>query len=312
MENEGGYELDLDIIHTEDVKFGLRLFDIFSNIDTLKIFLYAENGIENSKDAMRELKLTPKRYYSRLKELVDAGILKKEGGIYKYTAFGRALNKFGSYLLCLVKNRDRLEILSDILSRDSLDQSKISKFVEIIFENLDETKLFTSLFLNFRDSTKMEKILTYDKLVDKLVQSIDSAERSILLASRYLDTRVSERIVNAIKKGLDVKIIMSKENLFDKLLKFKLILTPRLLKDIIDLISSFDMDKYVREADIPYSFCIIDDGKCFFEFPKIKGDEFSIAFYLSDRRVAEKFKELFYDIWKRSKSMLSLEIFKGG
>jgi hypothetical protein len=136
------------------------------------------------------------------------------------------------------------------------------------------------------------------------------AERSIFLASRYLDIRVAEKIIRGIKRGLNVKIIMSKENLRNKLLKFKLILSPGLLKDILEFIASADLNNHVREYDLSYSFCIIDELVCFFEFPKIGEDEFSIAFYISDREVSKKFMKLFYDIWDRAHPALSLEIFK--
>jgi predicted transcriptional regulator len=302
--------LSLEDIESDDVKFGIQLFDLFSNIDTLKLFLYAEKGITNSKQAMRDLNLTPKRYYSRLKDLINAEILKKEGGVYKYTAFGKALNKIGSYLLLIVRNRDRIKLLSDLLNKDALEPSKILKFVDVIFEDLDESKFILSLITDLKESTKIEKILTYENLVEKLSQDIILAERSIFLASRYLDIRVAEKIIRGIKRGLNVKIIMSKENLRNKLLKFKLILSPGLLKDILEFIASADLNNHVREYDLSYSFCIIDELVCFFEFPKIGEDEFSIAFYISDREVSKKFMKLFYDIWDRAHPALSLEIFK--
>lgn len=310
MEQEETFVVGLENIETNDVKFGIKLFDLFSNLDALKIFLYAEKGIENSRQAMEYLKLTPKRYYSRLKELIELDIIKKEGKKYIYTAFGKTLNRIGSYLLYLVKNKERLEMINDILKRENLKTSDILKFVKIIFDDSNESKFILSLLTDLKISTKMEKILTYEKLVSILSKNIDSAENSILLASRYLDVRISERIVRAMRKGLDVKIIISKENLRDKLLKFRLILSPDLLREILGLITTVDLNKYIKEYDLFYSFCIIDDLKCLFEFPKIGEDEFSIAFYLLDKEVSRRFTKLFYDIWENARPTLSFEIFK--
>ncbi|GAG87877.1 unnamed protein product, partial [marine sediment metagenome] len=50
-----------------------KLFKVLSKPDALEIFLLANGGIENSTYAIEELDLTPRKYYSRLKQLVDMG-----------------------------------------------------------------------------------------------------------------------------------------------------------------------------------------------------------------------------------------------
>ena len=46
-----------------------------ANEDAIKIFLTARRGIEKSTKTIQELGLTQKRYYSRLKELMEAGLV---------------------------------------------------------------------------------------------------------------------------------------------------------------------------------------------------------------------------------------------
>ena len=62
---EGAFE-----IPDETLEQGLRLFSVFSNEDAIRLFLYAERGIASSTKVMKDLGLTQKRFYSRLKGLL--------------------------------------------------------------------------------------------------------------------------------------------------------------------------------------------------------------------------------------------------
>jgi len=57
-------------ISDETMEHSLRLFRVFSNEDAIRLFLYAERGIARSTKAMKDLGLTQKRFYSRLKGLL--------------------------------------------------------------------------------------------------------------------------------------------------------------------------------------------------------------------------------------------------
>ena len=66
-----------------------RIFSTLANEDALRIFSLAANGIEASKSVLAEHHFSKKRYYVRLGELVDIGLVTKEKGVYKHTPFGQ-------------------------------------------------------------------------------------------------------------------------------------------------------------------------------------------------------------------------------
>jgi len=290
-------KIELNDADENIVQFGLDLFNIFSNQDTLKIFLYAEDGIESSKRAMKELRLTPKRYYSRLGELVKMGILEKDGKIYRYTPLGQALYQLGYYFYDILKNKDKLRFIGEVITSNVLKPYEIKKVMDIVSEDSEGLEIVLKSLINRDRIEIVEKIDDYEELVNKLVSDIDSAQKSVYLASRYLDLRVVEASCKAQKRGIDMKGLLSKELLFNKINLIKFLLFPTILKLVFEIFST--NDHLVREYDIPYSFCIIDELICYFELPSIDGD-FSIAFRVIDKKLARKFNKIFFNLWDKS------------
>lgn len=302
--------IDLENTREDIIRFGLQLFDIFSNLDTLRIFLYAYDGIRNSKRAMEELGLTPKRYYSRLRELVEMGVLKKGEEGYEYTPLGKALYQLGYYLLDVLKNRERLKLIGELMKSDLLDFHETKQILEIISGESEGLELVLRSLYREGKMGSVERIGSYDELVDQLVRDIESAEKSINLASRYIDVRVVEACTKAMRRGIEFKVILSKGNLSSKFNKLKLLLSPSILKMMMKIISSnIAIDKFIREGEIPYSFCIIDGRTCFFELPSIVEGEFSIAFRVVDEGVAGRFKKLFHKLWNKTNTKMMLNFF---
>jgi len=64
------------------------IFRVLSNPDAIKILYCAGDGIEHSTYTIEELGLSQKRYYTRLKALIDSGLIKKKEGFYRQTALG--------------------------------------------------------------------------------------------------------------------------------------------------------------------------------------------------------------------------------
>ena len=302
--------IDLENTREDIIRFGLQLFDIFSNLDTLRIFLYAYDGIRSSKRAMEELGLTPKRYYSRLRELIEMGVLKKGEEGYEYTPLGKALYQLGYYLLDVLKNRERLKLIGELMKSNLLDLHEIEQILEIISGESEGLELVLRSLYREGKMGSVERIGSYDELVDRLVRDIESAKKSINLASRYIDARVVEACTKAIRKGIEFKVILSKGNLSSKLNRLKLLLSPSILKIMMKMLSSdIEIDKFIREGEIPYSFCIIDGRTCFFELPSIVEGEFSIAFRVVDEGVAKRFNRLFHKLWNKTNMKMMLNFF---
>src|SRR5579872_3665446 len=65
-----------------------NIYYALSNSDSLRIFNLAAEGIDASTSVLEKYQFSKKRYYGRLKELVDLGLIAKEDGEYRHTVLG--------------------------------------------------------------------------------------------------------------------------------------------------------------------------------------------------------------------------------
>lgn len=273
----------------------IDLFSVFTDLDTLHVFMLAEKGINNSNRAMKELGLTPKRYYSRLKELVDVGVLEKVNGIYVYTPTGEILHKLGQTLMNFVDNRQRIGLLLSLSKSDALSEEERQKINSMIVRNTGVGKMLGSM-INGIPQEKMFKISEYKTLVETLAREIASSKKSVFLSTRYVDLLVVDECLKAFGRGIDIKVLSSKEGMSKKMNKLRMMLSPKIFIKIFEISEETNISDVLRETEVPFSFCIIDGYKCLFEFPII-GGEFSIAFKLEDEKTSAKFTQLFTSIW---------------
>lgn len=67
----------------------LAILAALSNKDSLEIFTLALDGLDATTEILKQGHFTKKRYYVRLKELVDLGLLHKLSGKYVHTLLGK-------------------------------------------------------------------------------------------------------------------------------------------------------------------------------------------------------------------------------
>ncbi len=173
------------------------VLSILSKTDALTIFSVAKNGLESELDTPKKIGLTKKQYYTRLKQLVELGLLNKNESKYVHTALGNIIyEKHIVGLLNNMKISKELEMI-DLLKRTSkFKPEEISNFVSKLNPemNLGST-------LDVRNGT-FELISTFDMMVQKIVEVIEIAEKEILLVTRF----PNECIINAILKKNSGKI----------------------------------------------------------------------------------------------------------
>ena len=265
----------------------VKLFKVLSKPDAIEIFLLADEGIENSTYAIDELGYTSKRYYARLRELVDIGFLSKTGGAYRQTPFGIII--FSRLLPAMGRAydaRDRLKLITQFKG------TKIEDALRTLIE--DDLKIPSS-----SEYTNVKLLRDYEALAVDVIDIYDSAEESVLLASNYLDVRVLDAIVRSLDRGVKNRVIIGKEVLSSKLQQIRMILSPKFTKSMMKLASSsIDMSEIARVMDLHFSFCVADDDHSIFDFYNPVEDEFIIAFLVKDRFVGEKLKKRFNELWK--------------
>ena len=265
----------------------VNLFKVLSKPEALAVFLLAGEGIKNSALAIEELGFSPKKYYARLRELVDIGFVTKTEGAYRQTPFGSIF--CGRLLPAMGRAYD---------ARDRL--GLIAKFKGTQIE--DEVRNLIENELNLPDSTEstnVKLLRDYEALAIEVIDLYDSAEERVLLASNYLDARVLDAVVRSLDRGVKNRCIIGKEILSSKLQQIRMLLSPKFTMSMMRLASnSIDLSELARVMDLHFSFCVVDGDRSIFEFYNPVKDEFIIAFLVKDSFIGEKLTQIFNELWE--------------
>jgi len=288
------------LVGTSVAAFGsmVEILDALGNQDALSLFIYVEKGMSSSKHAIQELGLTQKRFYSRLKELIEVGLIEKNEGEYQYTTLGRVFSKIGYSLLDVLENKEQFELLERLRESSNLTSSEVNKITSVVSKGTsDASGIFNMIFLSDKQG-KVEVLPSYERLVEKLIDVVQRAEHSILLASRYIDNKVIDSMIKVTKNGPSIKVLMAKEHLEDKVNKLQLLLSPGLILSMLEFFSDPNLDELMRDGNVPFNFCIIDGSRCFFELPSFGNNDFTIAFFVQDSEIGSKFTKMFTMLWE--------------
>jgi len=284
----------------DDIK---NIIAALNSKDALKILELADKGIISSEKNISQLGMTRRRYYRRLKELVDVGLLRPEmdkSNKYTLTLLGKIFyNTLFRDVRSLLPSLTLAQNLMDIKDRGELE------VFERLTKSVDDSVL--SIILSADLKPYYMKVLdSYDDLVDSINREINVSKKQILLSSSYLDFSVVKNLVNAVERGVKLYGIMDKSIDLSKVLSF--------VKNFINIIRSSDQlirflrspNVSIRKGEIPYSFLVIDVRTSFFEIPLSGSDEFFTAFKIKDEIIADKFATVFWKVWERC-SPLRLE-----
>ena len=263
------------------------LFKVLSKPEALIIFRHTVDGIKSSTYAIEELDLTPKRYYARLRELVDIGLVRKLDSGYRQTALGKLI--YDRFLPAMRKAVDAKDELEFIMGLEGIE-----------IENGVRTRILEELGIPiFADSTNLKVLGDYEALAIAAIDLYDSAEESVFLASNYIDVRVIEAFLRAVDRGVTNRCIMGKNSLSSKMQSLRMMLSVTFAKAVINFASdTVELKNTVRFADIPYTFCVVDGHHNIIEISNTLNESFIVALSIDDRVVGEKLTKFFKTLWK--------------
>lgn len=273
----------------------VNLFKVLSKPDAFEIYLIAGEGIESSTHAIEELGITPKKYYTRLRELVDIGFINKTEGTYRQTPFGSIVcDRLLPVMGRAYKSRDRLELISKF--RGTQIEDEVRNLLE------DELKI-PDLGPN-----NVKILETYEDLAIEAVDLYDSAEKSVLLASNYFDVRVMEACFRSTERNIINKLIVGKKSLSKKLQSLRMMLSLTFAKTIINFTSNkVNIREFMKFVDLPYTFCVVDGHRNIIELSNTFNETFIVALSIDDRGVGGKLTEFFEMFWEEGEFQPVLE-----
>lgn len=189
-----------------------NLFSILSRDDNLKMFEIAKNGLKISLSLLDKLEISPKRYYKALKQLKDAGLIEKTGGIYFHTIFGsivyqRSIIEMAQY----AEHLEKMQMIDSIRQTEKFSEASILKLIQdIIGTALMPSVQSTTISKSINTTTSLpiiDIILSFDKVIQTLVERVDCCKSEILIATRICPEIVINKILEKSKLGVKVKVV---------------------------------------------------------------------------------------------------------
>ena len=269
---------------------------IVGDQDAINIMMLAKNGISSPKEIIKILGIPQKRFYLRLKILIDYGILEKIEGKYILTKTGETLYKIVSILANFLVNRKNLEILERLEKTDLLPESDKNDLLQMLLP------VEICNLLGLEHSFESFKIFySFDKLSSYVIEELKRSEKRVLFATKYVnDLNVAETCLKVMDRGVEAFIIFESIKMPEviKILPFLLSIKS------INIVSQF-MNKYFKNirqvANLPFSFIIIDSKVLIFELPHPFKNEFLLAISIKGSKLIDKFNEFFFTFWKEGK-----------
>lgn len=293
------------VMSKDAVDFSLKLFSIISKTDNFKLFLAAKDGVRINIATLDRLKLSRKRYYKALKQLRDAGLIKKFNGIYSHTSFGRIIYQRNVTELVEYKNYFKEMDVVDNIKGCSLkvtEDNLVSFFEKLIGIRNTTATTAASIYT----SKKVEIVWTYEEMVSLLLKCVDLCKDEILIASRVSPEVIINRILQKCKLGVHVKVLADVDLVKEYFKLYK-----------IDKVDSKNQDKNAAErmnvignpwypeknvnrkiCKIPFGMIIIDGKEVGIELiDQTDPKRFNMGILLRDENASEVMREYYENLW---------------
>lgn len=125
-------ELEIGI---EQLRSLCQLLSVLSKPDAIILFLHAKHGLKAEAETPKNIGLTKKQYYTRLKQLADFELVEKHDGCYFHTTMGRFVyEKHLASLIEGLKNANQMRMM-DVLKRErTFSEEEISNLEQTLYK----------------------------------------------------------------------------------------------------------------------------------------------------------------------------------
>ena len=293
-------EIENNLALKDNSKLLAKLMDILSVLsknDALTIFLMAEEGIRSELDTPTKIGLTKKQYYTRLKQLVDLGLVVKNNESYIQTAFGKIV--YQKHILGLtnnIKNSKYLQMVDVLKANPKFNDRDIMEFI---------SKVEPQINANLQESSRKNStvVSSYEDMIRKILEIIEFAQNEILLVTRFQNDLIINSILKKASSGVNVKILadsgMVKEY-FEKEAEIKSDKNKTEREKVVSnpFYPSKTDRRYVR---VPFCLLVVDNKFVGLEIVDItESGKFKTAIFAEDPILSSSMIALFNNLWQKS------------
>jgi hypothetical protein len=284
------------------VKNSAKLLYILSRRDNLNIFMLANSrGLEAKSSTLQHMGLSRRVYYTRLKQLINAGLIEKSEHVYRHTTLGNIIYK--NQILSLMenlKNTKQMKMIDTLKHTNQFSEDEIANFMSKITSGNNVLEKSAS-------SIKVESVWTYQDMVSAIVERVEFCNKEILLASRYLNEIIINSILRkANSSRIDVKVLTD-SNLVKQYFEAEDV-TSKLKfennKNAAERVNVVSNPWYPGRVDrkiakLPFSMIILDRKEVGIEIvnwndPK---DFYGVIFVKGDQATSKVMQDLYYEMW---------------
>ncbi|PIW35459.1 MAG: hypothetical protein COW26_04325 [Nitrosopumilales archaeon CG15_BIG_FIL_POST_REV_8_21_14_020_33_23] len=283
------------------------VLSILSKEDALQLFVLAKDGLKSEIDSYTKIGLTRKQYYTRLKQLVEAGLLtKNEEQEYVHTALGNIV--YQQHVLNLIhhirKSKD-LEIV-DVLRKSSKFSTKdIEGFLSKIGISSEMGIVATP---EGKLSAQKCSVMTanFNDMVSKVLETIEFAQNEILLITRFSNDLIINTMLKKANMGVTAKVLADTkmvESYFEDIENNKTYKEDKNKNERIDVVSNpFYPSKVDRRyVEVPFCALVVDGNNVGVEIVNSSNQaKFEGAFFTVDENLSNHIKHVFNSLWEKA------------
>lgn len=216
-----------------------NILSVLSKRDNMTIFLAAgKSSLDNSDgtdvnitnndislvkaevSTAKKLGIPKKTYYTRLKQLIDVGLVAKHDGEYIHTTFGSVIyQRHIADLIDQMKNIKQFKMIDSLKNTDEFSNMEIMHFIDKVIGKNDNGDDFNSRSMLLNAAAKIEIAWTYEDMVSAIVERTEFCRNEILLATRFQNEIIINNILRKANSGINVQVladVIMVKNSFEK------------------------------------------------------------------------------------------------
>jgi sugar-specific transcriptional regulator TrmB len=273
-----------------------EILSVLSKNDALTIFFIANEGIKSELDTPIKIGLTKKQYYTRLKQLVDLGLVVKNNDSYIQTAFGKVIyQKYIVGLINNIKNSKYLQMVDVLKANPKFNDSDIMEFI---------SKVEPRISVDLESSKKISTVVSsYEDMVRKILEMIEFAQSEILLVTRFQNELIINSILRKASSGVNIRTLADTGMVEEYFRKETEIKSDKNKNERVNVVSNpFYPSKIDRRyIQVPFCLLVVDNKYVGLEIVNvIEPGKFKMAIFIEDQMLSASMISLFNNLWQKS------------
>ena len=286
------------------VKNSLKLLSVLSRRDNLAIFMSAaaEKGLNADLSTPQQLGIAKKTYYTRLKQLITAGLVRKSEGTYVHTTLGGIVYQKHLDLMNQIRNIKHFRMIDALKSSKEFSDEDIIGFVgKLLSENISS--------MQYSDNNiHVDIIWKYEDMVSAIIQRIELCKDEILLASKYTNELIINSMLLKVQAGIKAKVISDKSLVRKFFEQFQQSMVGIKDKNTLERSTVVGNPWYPgnidrRATDLPFSMIVLDRKEVGIELIHANDPKtFNGVIFVRDEKIANLMTSYYHKIWESSSS----------